>query len=62
MYSLSRMLRALAPHLAVATLIVIGAATAYVLGAPAWIVYAAILLAVLAVLPGYNRWDDHHHP
>jgi hypothetical protein len=56
------MLRTLAPYLAVATLIAVAAATAYALGAPAWIAYAAILLAVLAVLPGYNRWDQHHHP
>jgi hypothetical protein len=56
------MLRALAPQLALAALIAIAAATAYALGAPAWTAYAAILLAVLAVLPGYNRWDQHHHP
>jgi hypothetical protein len=56
------MLRTLAPYLALATLIAGAAVIAYALGAPAWIVYAAILVAVLAVLPGYNRWDQHHHP
>ena len=62
MYSLSRMIRTLAPYLALAVLIAVAAGTAYGLGAPAWIVYVAILLAVLAVLPGYNRWDERHHP
>jgi hypothetical protein len=56
------MIRALAPYLALAAVVVIVAAAAYGLGAPAWIAYAAILVAVLAVLPGYNRWDQKHHP
>jgi len=56
------MIRTLAPYLALAVLIAVAAGTAYGLGAPAWIVYVAILLAVLAVLPGYNRWDERHHP
>jgi hypothetical protein len=56
------MLRTLAPYLVLATLIAGAAAIAYAHGAPAWIVHAAILVAVLAVLPGYNRWDQHHHP
>jgi hypothetical protein len=56
------MIRALAPYLALAALVVIAAGAAYGLGAPAWIAYVAILLAVLAVLPGYSRWDEHHHP
>jgi len=45
-----------------AALVVVAGAVAYQLGAPAWIAYVAILLAVLAVLPGYNRWNQHHHP
>jgi uncharacterized membrane protein YdbT with pleckstrin-like domain len=56
------MLRTLAPYLTLAVLIVAAAAIAYALGAPAWVAYAAIILAVVAVLPGYNRWDQHHHP
>lgn len=56
------MLRVLSPYLALAAVITAAAGTAYALGAPAWIVYAATLLAVAAVLPGYNRWDQQHHP
>lgn len=62
MYSLSSMIRALVPYLMFAALIAGAAAIAYGLGAPAWIAYVAILLAVLAVLPGYERWDQRHHP
>jgi hypothetical protein len=35
---------------------------AYGLGAPAWLAYAAVVLAVLAVVPGYDRWDRRQHP
>jgi hypothetical protein len=56
------MLRTLAPYLALAAVITGTAATAYALGAPAWVVYGAIVLAIVAVLPGYNRWDQQHHP
>lgn len=62
MYSPKDMLRALAPYLVLAALEAVAGAVAYQLGAPAWIAYVAILLAVLAVLPGYSRWDQHHHP
>jgi hypothetical protein len=56
------MLRALAPYLLVAALVSTAAGIAYGLGAPAWVVYAAIVLALLAVLPGYERWDRRQHP
>jgi hypothetical protein len=62
MYSRNAMWRALAPYLLVAALVSAGAGAAYGLGAPAWIVYAAIVVAVLAVLPGYERWDRRQHP
>jgi uncharacterized membrane protein YdbT with pleckstrin-like domain len=61
MYSREAMWRALAQYLLVAA-VVSAAAAAYGLGAPAWIVYAAIVLALLAVLPGYERWDRRQHP
>ena len=57
MYSPETMLRALIPHLVVPMLVMCGVGVAYGLGAPAWIVYAAIVPAVLAVLPGYERWE-----
>jgi hypothetical protein len=56
------MIRALAPYLAVSVLVVSVAAVAYERGAPAWIVHAAILVTVLVVLPGYDRWDRRQHP
>jgi hypothetical protein len=56
------MLRMLAPYLMLAVLIVAAGAIAYGLGAPAWIAYATLVLALAAVLPGYNRWDQQHHP
>jgi hypothetical protein len=39
----------------------LGAGVAYGLGAPAWLAYAVIVLAVLTVLPGYDRWERHQH-
>jgi hypothetical protein len=38
------------------------AGPAHGLGAPAWLMYAAIVVAVLAALPGYERWDRRQHP
>ena len=55
------MWRALAPYLTVALLIAALVGVAYGLGGPVWLVYAGILLAVLVVLPGYERWDRGHH-
>ena len=54
--------RALTPYLLTAALVMLGAGVAYGLGAPAWLAYAAIVLAVLTVLPGYDRWERHQHP
>jgi uncharacterized membrane protein YdbT with pleckstrin-like domain len=56
------MWRALTPYLLTAALVMLGAGIAYGLGAPAWLAYAAIVLAVLTVLPGYDRWERHQHP
>jgi uncharacterized membrane protein YdbT with pleckstrin-like domain len=56
------MWRALTPYLLTAALVMLGAGVAYGLGAPAWLAYAAIVLAVLTVLPGYDRWERHQHP
>jgi hypothetical protein len=56
------MWRALTPYLIVVALVMVAAGVAYGLGAPAWIAYAAILVAALAVLPGYDRWDRRQHP
>ena len=56
------MWRALAPHLLVAALVMAGAGIAYGLGAPAWLAYPASVVATLAVLPGYVRWDRRQHP
>ena len=59
---MSAMWRALTPYLLTAALVMLGAGVAYGLGAPAWLAYAAIVLAVLTVLPGYDRWERHQHP
>jgi hypothetical protein len=56
------MLRALAPHVLVAMLIAMGGGFAYGLGGPAWVVYAALLIGALAILPGYTRWDERRNP
>jgi hypothetical protein len=56
------MLRALAPYLAIALVVTAAGGVAYGLGAPTWIVYLTLLVAALAVLPGYSRWDQRHHP
>jgi hypothetical protein len=62
MYSPKTMWRALAPYLLVAMLVMGGAGLVYGLGGPAWIMYAAIVPAVLSVIPGYERWERHQHP
>jgi|tagenome__1003787_1003787.scaffolds.fasta_scaffold20886777_3 hypothetical protein len=62
MYSRKAMWRALVPYLLVAALVSAAGGIAYGLGAPTWIVYAAMVLALLAVLPGYERWDRRQHP
>ena len=56
------MIRALSPYLALATLICAAAGIAYGLGAPTWVPYAALVVALLTVLPGYDRWDRRNHP
>ncbi len=59
---MSAMWRALTPYLLIAALVMLAAAIAYGLGAPAWLAYAAIVLAILTVLPGYDRWERQQHP
>jgi hypothetical protein len=56
------MWRALGPFLIVAALVTVAAVVAYSRGAPAWIASAAIIVAVLAVLPGAERWKRGQHP
>jgi uncharacterized membrane protein YdbT with pleckstrin-like domain len=56
------MLRALTPRLVLAAVIACAAAVAYSLGAPVWVFYVAVVLACIAVLPAYERWDQQHHP
>ena len=59
---MSAMWRALTPYLLIAALVMLAAAITYGLGAPAWLAYAAIVLAILTVPPGYDRWQRHQHP
>jgi hypothetical protein len=40
----------------------VAAGIAYGFGAPAWLAYAAIIVATVAILPGYDRWDRRQHP
>ena len=61
MYSHKTMLRALLPSLMIAALLTLAGGLAYSLGAPAWVAYATVVLAVLAVLPGYERWERRQH-
>jgi hypothetical protein len=56
------MFRGLAPSVALATAVMAVAAVAYGLGAPAWVMYAAIVVAVFAALPAYERWERRQHP
>ena len=59
---MSAMWRALTPYLMIGALVMFAAGVAYGLGAPAWLAYAAIVLAILTVLPGYERWERHQRP
>ena len=56
------MFRALAPSFAIAIGVMAVAGAAYGLGAPASLLYAAIVVAVFAALPGYERWERRQHP
>jgi hypothetical protein len=56
------MVRALRPYIAFAVLTHAAAGVAYGLGAPAWTAYATIMLTVLVVLFGYDRWDRRQYP
>ncbi len=56
------MWRARALSLALATAVMAVPASLYGLGSPAWIVYAAIVPAVLSVLPAEERWERRQHP
>jgi hypothetical protein len=56
------MFRSLAPSLAIAAGVMAIAGLAYGLGAPAWLLYAAIVVAVIAALPGFERWERRQHP
>ena len=62
MYSRKTMWRALTPSLIFAVLVMIGAGLIYGLGGPAWVAYAAIVPAVLSVLPAEERWERRQHP
>lgn len=61
MYSPKVMWRALAPYLAVYLLIMGGAAVAYSRGVPAWVAYAALVLATVVLVPGVARWEERQH-
>jgi hypothetical protein len=56
------MLPALAPSVAIATAVMAVAGLIYGLGGPVWIAYAAIVPAVLSVLPAEARWERRQHP
>ena len=55
------MWRALTPALIFAVLVMSGAGLIYGLGGPAWVTYAAIVPAVLSVLPAEARWQRRQH-
>lgn len=55
---MSAMWRPLAPYLLLAFALTVAGGAAYGLGAPAWVVYVTIVVSVLAVLPGYERWES----
>jgi hypothetical protein len=52
------MLRALAPQILVAMLISAAGGAAYGLGAPVWTFWVTLLVALVSVLPGYERWEN----
>ena len=62
MYSPKTMWRALTPSLIIAVLVMGAAGLIYGLGGPAWVAYAAIVPAVLSVLPAEERWERRQHP
>ena len=43
-------------------LVMVIAGLVYGLGGPAWLMFAAIVLAVLLTAPGLLQWDRVHHP
>jgi hypothetical protein len=55
---MSAMWRPLTPYLLLAFALAIAGGVAYGLGAPARVVYLTIVVNVVAVLPGYERWDS----
>ena len=61
MYARKTMWRALTPALIFAVLVMSGAGLIYGLGGPAWVTYAAIVPAVLSVLPAEARWQRRQH-
>jgi hypothetical protein len=50
------MLRAAWPSLIVAIIAMMPAAIAYGGGAPAWVMYAGLVVGMLALVPGADRW------
>jgi hypothetical protein len=50
--------RALAPYLIVSGVIGLASAAAYSEGAPLWVLYVGVTLAVLAAIPGQDRWEE----
>ena len=51
------MLRALAPQIFIAMLICAVGGAAYGSGAPAWTFYVTLFVALVSVLPAYDRWE-----
>ena len=51
------MVRAFMPFIVLAFLIEAAGFLAYALGKPAWVFYASMLVAALAMLPGVERWE-----
>jgi hypothetical protein len=52
--------RTLAPYLTVSAVITLASAVAYSEGAPLWVLYSGATLAILAALPGQDRWEERH--
>jgi hypothetical protein len=55
------MWRAIAPQLAVASILMLIAMIVYEHGAPAWVIHLAAICGALVVLPGYIRWDKRYY-
>jgi hypothetical protein len=51
------MLRALAPQILIAMLIFAAGGVAYGSGAPLWTFYVTLVVGLVSVLPGYERWE-----